>query len=88
MDLRFIVLYLRLKGMNGREIDDDLDTTLHNDALAYSTMNLWLRQERLHWLSESRHDLAGYTQARVTNHVILFALTIQPFSHSAIQISA
>jgi hypothetical protein len=28
MDLRSIALYLQLKGMNGREIDDDLVTTL------------------------------------------------------------
>jgi hypothetical protein len=38
MELRSIVLYLRLKGMNGRAIYDDLVTTLLDDAPAYSTV--------------------------------------------------
>jgi hypothetical protein len=45
MDLRSIVLYLQLKGMNGRDIYDDLVTTLPDDAPAYSRVTLWLRQE-------------------------------------------
>jgi hypothetical protein len=40
MDLRSIGLYLRLKGMNGHEIDDDLVVTFPDDAPAYSTMTL------------------------------------------------
>jgi hypothetical protein len=39
-DVRSIVLYLQRKGMNGGDISDDLVTTLHEDALAYSTVNL------------------------------------------------
>jgi hypothetical protein len=44
MDLRSIILSLQLKGMNGREISDDLVATLPNDAPGYSTVTRWLRQ--------------------------------------------
>jgi hypothetical protein len=62
VDLRSIVLYLRLKGMNGREIDDDLVATLPADASAYSRVNLWLPQERLPRFSEPGNDLTDYPQ--------------------------
>jgi hypothetical protein len=79
MDLRSIVLYLRLKDMNGREISDDLLTTLPDDAPAYSPVTLWLRQERLPRFSESDDDLTDDPQVDETDQAILSALTIQPF---------
>jgi DNA-binding NarL/FixJ family response regulator len=79
MNLRSIVLDLRLKGMNGREIYDDLVTTLPDDAPASSAVTFWLRQERLPRFSEPDHDLTDDSQADETDQAILSALTIQPF---------
>jgi hypothetical protein len=79
MDLRSIVLYLRLKGTNGREIDDDLVTTLPDNAHAYDTVTSWRRQEQLPGLSERGHDLTGDSQVDETNQAILSPLTIRPF---------
>jgi hypothetical protein len=78
-DLRSIVLYLWLKGINGRETSEDLVTTLSDDELTYSTATLWLRQERLPRFSESGHDLTDDPQVDETDQAILSALTIQPF---------
>jgi hypothetical protein len=79
MDLTSITFYLQLKGMNGREISDNLVTTLLNDASAYSTMTLWLRQERLPRFSEPGHDLTDDPQVNEPDQALLSALTIQPF---------
>jgi hypothetical protein len=76
MDLGSIVLYLH---MNGRDISDDLVTTLHEDALAYSAMTLWPRQERLPRFSEPSHNLAKAPQVNETDEVVLSALTFHPF---------
>jgi hypothetical protein len=79
MDLRLIDLSLRLKGMNGREIDDDLVTTLPDDAPAHSTTTFWLRQEPLPRLSDPGHDSTHDPQVNETDQAILSALKIQPF---------
>jgi hypothetical protein len=79
MDLRSIVLYLRLKGINGSEIYDNLVTMLPDNALAYSTMTLWLRQERLPQPSEPDHNLTGDPHVDETDQGVLSTLTIQPF---------
>jgi hypothetical protein len=76
MNLRSIVLYLRLKSMNGRETSDDLVTTLLNDAPGYSTVTQWLRQERLPRFSEPDHDLTDDPQVDETDQAILSALAI------------
>jgi hypothetical protein len=73
------VLYLQINGMNGRDIFDDLVTTIHEDASAYSTVTLWLRQERLPRFSEPSHNLAEDPQVNETDQAILSALTVQPF---------
>jgi hypothetical protein len=65
--------------MNGREISDDLVTTLPNDAPAYSTVTPWLHQERLPRFSEPGHDLTENPQVDETDQVILSGLTIQLF---------
>jgi hypothetical protein len=80
MDSRSIVLYFRLKGITSRKIDDDLVTTLRDDAPVYSTMTLWLRQGRLPRLFEPGHDLAEDLQVNKTDQTILSASTIQPFA--------
>jgi hypothetical protein len=79
VDLRSIVLYLQLKGMNRHEIYDDLVTTLPDDAPAYSTVTLWLPQERPPRFSEPDHDLSDDPQVDETDQAILSALTIRPF---------
>jgi hypothetical protein len=79
MDLRSIVFYLRLKGMNDRDICDNLGTTLPDDVLAYFTVTLWLPEERLPRFSEPGHDLTDDPQIDETDQAILSALTIQPF---------
>jgi hypothetical protein len=62
MELRTIVLYLQMKGINGSGVFDDLVTTLHEDARAYSTVILWPGQERLPRFSEPSHKLAEDVQ--------------------------
>jgi hypothetical protein len=79
MDFGSIVLYLHMKGMNSRDISDDLVTTLHENALAYSAMTLWPRQERLPRFSEPSHNLAKAPQVNETDEAVLSALTFQPF---------
>jgi hypothetical protein len=65
--------------MNGHKIYDDLVTTLPNDVPAYSTVILWLRQERLPRFSEPSHDLTDDRQVDETDQALLSALVIQPF---------
>jgi hypothetical protein len=73
------MLYLRLKSMNAGEFDDHLVTTLPEDAPTYSTVTLWLRQERIPRPSEPGDDLTGDPQVDETDQAILSALTIQRF---------
>jgi hypothetical protein len=65
--------------MNGREIGDDLVTTLPDDAPAYSTATIWLRPEQLPRFSEPDHDLTDDPQVDENDQAILSALTSQPF---------
>jgi hypothetical protein len=80
MDLRSIVFYLKINDIKSYAIYDDLVTTLHDDALEYSTKALWLRQERLTRFSEPSHDLAEDRQVTTTDQAILSALTVEPFA--------
>jgi hypothetical protein len=79
MDSRSIVLYLQMRGINGRDIYDDRVSTLNKDVPAYSTVTLWFRQERLPRFSEPSYNLAKDPQVSETDQVILFLLTVQPF---------
>jgi hypothetical protein len=79
MDFRSIVLYRQMKGMNGRDIYHDLVTTLHEDALPYSRVTLWPRQERLPRFSEPSHNSARDPRVTETDQAILSTLIIQPF---------
>jgi hypothetical protein len=73
MDLRSIMLYLQMKGVKRRAIDDHVLTTLHGEALRYSTVTLWRRQERLTRFSEPSQNLAENSQVTETDQTILSA---------------
>jgi hypothetical protein len=79
MELRSIVFYLQIKGMKRRHVDGDLVATLHEDALAYSTVTLQLRQDRLARFSEPCHKSADDGQGKETDQAILSAFTVQLF---------
>jgi hypothetical protein len=61
------------------EIHDNLVAKLPDNALAYSTLTLWLRHERLPQLSGRAHNLTGDPEVDETDQVILSTLTIRPF---------
>jgi hypothetical protein len=65
--------------MQSREIDDNLVSTLPDDAPAYFTVTLWLRPERLPRFPEPSHDLTDEPQVGETDQAVLSALTSQPF---------
>jgi hypothetical protein len=66
--------------MKSRGIDEEIFTTLDDDASGYSMVGLRLRQERGARFSEASHDLAEEPQVRETGRVILSALTTERFA--------
>jgi hypothetical protein len=80
MDLRSIVFYLKINDIKSHAIYDDLVTTLHDNALKYSTKALWLRQERLTRFAEPSYNLTEDCQVSETDQAILSALTAEPFA--------
>jgi hypothetical protein len=71
MDLKSIVIGLKMRDMKSRPIYDDLVKTLHDEAFGYSTVTLWLRQERLTRFSQRSHNFAEDRQVRETDQAIL-----------------
>jgi hypothetical protein len=80
MDLRSIVLSLKMKRMESRIVDNDLVTILHDEPVRYAMVTLWLRRDRLARFSEPSHHLAEEPQVRETDRAILSALTPKPFA--------
>jgi hypothetical protein len=80
MDLRLIVLYLKMKCMKSRAIYDDLVITLHDEASEYSTVTLRLHQERPARLSAPNHNLTENRQVSETDQALLSTLIAQPFA--------
>jgi hypothetical protein len=56
MDLDSIMLYLKAKGMNAREIHNDLIATLGTKVPSYSTVTRWPREAQLGQFSKTAVD--------------------------------
>jgi hypothetical protein len=79
MDFNSIVLNLKAKGMNAREIHSDLVATLSTKVLSYSTMTRWLREVQLEQSSETAVDFTEDAEVDEIDEAILSALEVQPF---------
>jgi hypothetical protein len=79
MDFNSIVLYLKAKGMNAREIHNDLVATLGTKVPGYSTVTRWLREAHLDEFSETAVDFTEDAEVDEIDETILSALEVQPF---------
>jgi hypothetical protein len=79
MDFNSIVLYLKAKGMNTREIHSDLVATLGTKMLGYSTVTRWLREAQLDQFSETAVDFTEDAEVDEIDEAILSALEVQTF---------
>ena len=79
MDFNSIVLYLKAKGMNPKEIHSDLVATLGTKVLGYSTVTRWLREVQLEQSSETAVDFTEDAEVDEIDEAILSQLEVQPF---------
>jgi hypothetical protein len=79
MDFNSLVLYLKAKGMNAREIDNDLIVTLGMNVPGYSSVTRWLRQARLDQFSDTAVDFTEDAESDEIDEAILPTLEAQPF---------
>jgi hypothetical protein len=79
MDFNSIVLDLKAKGMNAREIHTDLISMLVTQVLGYSTVVHWLREAQLDQFSETMVDFTEDAEVDEIDEAILSALEVQPF---------
>jgi hypothetical protein len=73
MDFNSIVLCLKAKGMNAREIHSDLVAPLRSKVSGYSTMTRWLREAQLDQFSETIVDFTEDTEVDEIHEAILSA---------------
>jgi hypothetical protein len=79
MDFSSIVLYLKAKGRNAREIHNDLVATLGTKISRYSTVTRWLREAQLDQFSETPGDFIEGAEVDEIDEDILSAFEVQPF---------
>jgi hypothetical protein len=79
MDFNSIVLYLKTKGMNAREIHSDPVATLGTKVLGYSTVTRWLREVQLDQFSETAFDFTEDAEVDQIGEIILSVFEVQPF---------
>jgi hypothetical protein len=79
MDFNWIVLYLKAKGMNARQIHNDLIATLGTKVPSYSTVTRWLCEAQLDQFSATAVDFTEDAEVDEIDAVILSALEAQPF---------
>jgi hypothetical protein len=79
MDFNSIVLYLKAKGMNAREIHSDLVSTLGTKPLGYSSVTHWLREAQVDQFSETAVDFTQDAEVDEIDEAILSVLKVQPF---------
>jgi hypothetical protein len=79
MDFNSIVVYLKAKGINAREIHSDLVATLGTKAPGYSTVRRWLREAQLDQFSGTAVDVTEDAEVDEIDEAILSVLEIQPF---------
>jgi hypothetical protein len=79
MDFNSIVLDLKAKGMNAREIYSDLVASLGTKMQGYSTVTRWCCEAQLDQFSETAVDFTEDAEVDEIDETILPALEIQPF---------
>jgi hypothetical protein len=79
MDFNSIVLYLKAKGMNAREIHSYLVATFGTKVSGYSTVTRWLREAQLDQFSETAVEFTEDAEVDEMDEDILSALEFQPF---------
>jgi uncharacterized membrane protein len=79
MNFNSIVLYLKAKAMNSREIHSDLVATLGTKVLGCSTVTRWLREAQLDLFSETAVDFTEDAEVDEIAESILSAVEVQPF---------
>jgi hypothetical protein len=79
MDFKSIVLYLKAKGMNAREIHSDLVATVGTKGSDYSTVRRWPREAQLDQISETAVDFTEDAEVDENDEAILSTLEVQPF---------
>jgi hypothetical protein len=79
MRFKSIVLHLKAKGMNAREIHNDLRATLGTKVLGYFTVTRWLREAQLDQFSETAIDFIEETEVDEIDEAMLSVLEVQPF---------
>jgi predicted DNA-binding transcriptional regulator len=79
IDFNSIVLYLKAKGMNVKEIHRDLVATLRTKVHGNSTVTRWLREAQLDQFSETAVDFTEDAEVDENDEVILSALEVRPF---------
>jgi hypothetical protein len=79
MDFKSIVLSLKAKGMNAREIHSDFVATLGTKVPDCSTVTHWLREAQLDQFSETAVDFTEGTEVDEIDEAILSGLEFQPF---------
>jgi hypothetical protein len=79
IDFNSIVLYLKVKGMNAREIHIDFVATLGTKVPGYSTVTRWFREGQLDQFSETAVDFTEDAEVDEIDEAILSAFEVQPF---------
>jgi hypothetical protein len=79
MDFNSIMLYLKAKGMNAREIYRDRVSTLGTKVSGYSIVTRWLREAQLDQFSETAIFFTEVAKVDEIDEAILPALEVQPF---------
>jgi hypothetical protein len=80
MDLSSIVLYLRRKGLSAKKVHLDIVHTLWSDAVAYSSVTLYLREVHCAGRMDSKALLNHDHEPDDSYQAILTALSEQPFA--------
>jgi MoxR-like ATPase len=78
MDFNSVVLSLKTKGMNTREIQNDRITTPSMKIPGYSTVTRWLREAQLDQFSETAVDFTKDAEADEIDQPLLPRLEVQP----------
>jgi hypothetical protein len=79
MDVNSIVLSLKAKGMNAREIHNDVLATLGNMVLGHSTVSRRVRKAQVDQFCETAIDFSEDAEVDEIDEAILSALELQPF---------
>jgi hypothetical protein len=79
MHFNSIVLYVPAKGMNAREIHNDVTATFDTKASVYFTVMRGLREAQLDQFSETAAEFTEDAEVDEIDEAILSGLAVQPF---------